>query len=289
MPLLEHTFFSQLQGLRLISRRQAQGRLFGEARGHRTGRSGEFADHRHYIPGDDVRDIDWPAFWRLRKPFVKLSESHEERPVHIVLDATSSMSFGEPSRWDYARRLALALAFVALDSGSSAQFILFGKQPEILIPPLHGLSRFRHLCNRLESVALVGDGRVAESLMLLSHLCSGRGLVLVLSDFLDEQPVGRSLSALASTRHEVVLVHLVTPWEAHPDLDGIYELEDAETSELTAVDSGESSLREYHRRFNQHAEELRKLALRRGMHYLYASTDKNEIVLVRKILSILNA
>lgn len=287
MELFDRTFFAQLEGLRLLSRRQVQGRLFGEARGRRTGRAGEFADHRPYAPGDDLRLVDWPAFWRLRKAYIKLSESQEERPTCLALDATGSMAFGRPARWDYGRRLAAALAFVALDGGDSVRAFRFGARPEPLVPEMRGFGRFAELCESLKSAPLVRRGSVFECLERLPSLCPGRGVLLVLSDFLDPDESPQALSALAAARHEVVLVHLVSPWEAHPSLDRDAELEDMETGRVIRVGAGRRALDDYARAFNRFAEGLRATALRRGIRYLFARTDQPEISLVRRVLAVL--
>ncbi|MBI2191026.1 MAG: DUF58 domain-containing protein [Planctomycetes bacterium] len=285
MALFERSFFSQLHGLRIVSRRLAQGRLFGEARGLRTGRAGEFADHRRYVPGDDFRSIDWPAYGRLRKPFVKLSESREERPVTLALDASASMRFGQPPRWDYARRLAAALAFVALDSRERVTILRFAERPEALMPSLHGSGKFRELCGRLESASLSGRGSVSNCLAFLPAFCPGRGLIIVISDFLDSREAGRALSTLAGTRHEIILLHLFTPWEAMPELPGDWELEDMETGETVPVDGGDTAMAAYRGRFRALSEKLRSLALRRGMHYVMASTGVPEATRVRGLLN----
>jgi len=287
MPLFDQTFFSQLRALRLTSSRQAQGKLFGEARGLRTGRSGEFADHRRYVPGDDLRTVDWPAFWRLRKAYTKLSESHEERPVYLVMDASASMGFGDPSRWDYCRRLTAALAFVAVNRGDPVRALHFSEAPELLTPPVQSTRQFVHLCEKLESAVLCGTGDVSESLRTASRLCPGRGLLVVLSDFLDFTPIAPPLSALAGTRHEVILVHLASPWEVLPSLDGHWELEDLETHRAIPVTGDAGTLSEYRRSFLRHAEQLRRVSLRRGIRYLFVRTDTPEINAARKVLDLL--
>jgi len=233
--------------------------------------------------------VDWPAFWRLRKAYTKLSESKEQRPTYLALDATGSMGFGDPSRWDYGRRVAAALAFVALDNGDLIRAVQFAERPEQVLREMRGLGRFRELCERLDGLELIRRGSVSQSLRGVPALCPGRGILIVLSDFLDPQISPKAFSTLASSRHEVVLVHLVSPWEAAPSLTSDVELEDLETGEILKVGPDSEVLQEYRRAFREHAEQLRSSALRRGMHYLFARTDQSEISLVRRILNVLNS
>jgi len=112
--LLEPKFLAQLDRLSLVSRRLRAGQIQGERRSPNRGGSVEFADFRTYAPGDDFRQIDWNAYARLERLFVKLFVAEEDLTVHLLLDASQSMAWGEPDKWRFGRRLAAALGYVAL-------------------------------------------------------------------------------------------------------------------------------------------------------------------------------
>src|SRR5512136_1765889 len=107
--LLSPSFLYTLDRLTLVSRRLRTGTFKGERRSPRRGGSVEFADYREYAPGDDFRQIDWNAYARLERLFLRLFVEEEDATVHIILDASQSMDWGEPQKWNYAQRVAAAL------------------------------------------------------------------------------------------------------------------------------------------------------------------------------------
>ena len=114
MSLLTPELLRRLEQFQLLAARRAKSSAKGERRSRARGQSVEFADHRSYVPGDDFRYLDWNLFGRLDKLFLKLYEEERELPVRIFLDASESMTFGEPRKFDFARQVAAAIGYVAL-------------------------------------------------------------------------------------------------------------------------------------------------------------------------------
>src|SRR3954453_15114719 len=114
MSLLSADLLRRLEQFQLLARRRAKSAAKGERRSRARGQSVEFADHRNYVPGDDFRYIDWNLYGRLDKLFLKLYEEERELPVSIFLDASESMNFGSPPKFDFARQIAAAVGYVAL-------------------------------------------------------------------------------------------------------------------------------------------------------------------------------
>ncbi|MEO8511386.1 MAG: DUF58 domain-containing protein, partial [Chloroflexota bacterium] len=112
--LFDETFLRRLEQLELASRRMTAGRMKGERRSVRRGQSIEFADYRTYASGDDLRQLDWNVYARLERLFIRLFVEEEDVTVHVLVDASRSMDFGEPNKLDFARRAAAALAYLGL-------------------------------------------------------------------------------------------------------------------------------------------------------------------------------
>src|SRR5437870_9067680 len=112
--LLTSDLLRRLEQFQLLARRRAKSSLKGERRSKARGQSVEFADHRTYVPGDDFRYLDWNLYGRLDRLFLKLYEEERELPIRIFLDASESMAFGEPRKFDFARQVAAAMGYVAL-------------------------------------------------------------------------------------------------------------------------------------------------------------------------------
>jgi uncharacterized protein (DUF58 family) len=268
--LFDAQFLAGLHGLRMRIKRQVLSDRTGESRGIRAGLSGEFADHRMYMPGDDLRHLDWPLYWRQRKPFIKVSDSQEDCPVYIVLDATASMSFG--TKWNYARQLAATISFIAIESANSAHLFSLGDGIKKLNTTFDRKSFFKIACNDLQSLQAVERADISAALNKLPFYRRGRGITVLISDFLDCSNLAAGLSCV-SANSETVLFHVVDGWEQSPDLQGLHEFEDLESGHRLSV-AGPESVRDYRRQFMRFAEDLRCMAHRRGLHYVHARTDE---------------
>jgi uncharacterized protein (DUF58 family) len=223
-----------------------------------------------YMPGDDLRHLDWPLYWRQRKPFIKVSDSQEDCPVYIVLDATASMSFG--TKWNYARQLAATISFIAIESANSAHLFSLGDGIKKLNTTFDRKSFFKIACNDLQSLQAVERADISAALNKLPFYRRGRGITVLISDFLDCSNLAAGLSCV-SANSETVLFHVVDGWEQSPDLQGLHEFEDLESGHRLSV-AGPESVRDYRRQFMRFAEDLRCMAHRRGLHYVHARTDE---------------
>ena len=215
-----------LRRLDLVHRRPARGPFPGQRRSTHTARSPELADFRPYAPGDDIRQIDWRAYGRLDKLTVRLHVAEEEAAVNVVVDASASMTLGDPPKWAAARRVAAALAVLALN-GSDRVAIgpLDPARPATphLRPDGGGRAR---LLDRLAGLAPAGGGAPDD----LAALPWPRpGLTVVISDFLVEGDWRPALSAVTGAGQDVVLWQVLAPDEEHPRLSGDVTLLDVES------------------------------------------------------------
>src|SRR5688572_16740441 len=151
-PLLTPQLLAQLERLELVSRKIFRGRLKGERRSKRKGQSVEFADFRNYVPGDDVRFIDWNLYARLDRLFLKLFFEEEDLHFYTLIDASASMSFGEPSKLQFAKQLAAALGYIGLCRADRVKLEVLGATRKAPGPVLRGRKSMWRMTEYLDKV-----------------------------------------------------------------------------------------------------------------------------------------
>jgi len=220
------------------------------------GRGMEFAEVRHYLPGDDIRTIDWNVTARTGVPHVKRYVEERELTVMLLVDASASTHFGtvKQLKSEMAAELAALFAFSAITNNDKVGLVMFSDRVELAVPPKKGTRHVLRVIREVLSFSPQGHGTdISTALEHLSHVSKRRCVTFVISDFLD----GRARLALkiANRRHDVIAVVLEDPRDlALPDV-GLVELQDAETGERFLVDTGDARLR---REFEQRAEAARR-------------------------------
>ncbi|MCP4543381.1 MAG: DUF58 domain-containing protein [Chloroflexi bacterium] len=285
--ILDETLLRKLEQLSLVARRVRVGQTTGERRSTRRGTSVEFADYRDYAKGDDLRRVDWNIYARLERPFVKLFEEEQDLAVHILLDGSASMDWGEDdagtgghgdeeNKWLYARRLAAALGYVALVSGDRLTVTSLNSQfaiPNSKFGPVRGRGHTLRLFDWLEGQGAEGTTDLNASLRAYAISGGRAGLVVLISDLLS--PVGYvdGVTALAARGHEVAIIHTLSPDEVKPPLGGDLRLLDVETGDPqeVTIDGGMRSL--YRRRLAAWRDEIQATCRARDVHYVPVKTD----------------
>ncbi len=282
--LFDEPTLRKLNQLTLVASQVRAGVLKGERRSTKRGTSIEFADYRDYVPGDDLRRLDWNVYARLDQPFIKLLEEEEDLSVHVLVDASKSMEWGEAdtNKSRYALRLAAALGAIALGAGDHLTVgILKADSPPLQYGPARGQPHLMRLLHFLEAQTSAGTTDLDQSLQ--SYLVQPRrpGVAFVISDLFAPGGFEAGLARLQSRGHEVTIIHLLTPDEIEPPLAGDLRLVDVETGESQEVslDGGMRDL--YRRRVQAWQEEIQAHCRRRGARYLpiVTSTAWDKIVL----------
>jgi uncharacterized protein (DUF58 family) len=262
--------------LDLAYRRPQSGLYAGERRSPRSARSPEFSDFRPYVPGDDFRQIDWPAYARLEKLMLRLYVAEEEACLNVVLDTSTSMVLGEPSKWPAARRLAAALSFLGLAAMDRVQVGALGGG---LLPALRGRDGVSRIWTFLQGLEPAGETGPSE----LRRLQWARpGVTVVISDFLVEDANwAPPLAALASRRQEPVLWQVLAPDEEHPTIAGDLKLVDVESERTRELTITPGLVGEYQRALEAHRAELARAAQSAGGRFLYCrSADDLEAMML---------
>ncbi len=271
--MLEPSFLRRLETLRLVSARPAATFASGSRRSARRGTSLEFADYREYVPGDDLRAVDWNAYGRLEKLFLKLFTEEEDLALHLLLDLSASMEFGTPlAKSLYAKKLAAALGYVALVRGDRVSVSdLRGPLPGSPLL-LRGMSGVGPLFHSLQSLPVQGEPEFAHALGRYASRAKTRGTAVIFSDFYDEGWL-RGLQALRAQRFSVVLVQILTPDEMHPEIFGNVSLIDAETGLSQQQTISPSLLGQYQARLLSFLASLATAARSSDMGYVCLETN----------------
>jgi uncharacterized protein (DUF58 family) len=275
--LLEPELLRRLEQFQLSAARRSRSTIQGERRSRARGHSVEFADYRSYVPGDDFRYLDWNLYGRLDRLFLKLYEEERELSVVVLLDASESMTFGEPRKFDFARRLAAAIGYVGLCGFDRVTVIPFparsvGRATRGM-RGLRGRGAGLGLFDHLERLEAGGAGELNEVLRRVAVETREPGLAVVLSDFLDANGYGAGLGALVGRGFHVCVVQVLAPEEVAPAHFGDLRLVDAETGAIQEVTFARHRLRAYRQSVEKYCDGLRTYCRARGMTWHRTTSD----------------
>jgi uncharacterized protein (DUF58 family) len=278
--VFDESFLRQLERLLLLLRAPVRGGLKGGRRSVKRGQSVEFADYREYTLGDDLRQLDWNVLARLEKLFVKLFIEEEDVTITILLDGSASMATGRPDKLQFAKRAAAALGYIGLASEDKVAVSVLGGRVARRRTALRGSGRVFRLLGDLSAIQ-PADGPtdlVAAARHAAAQL-SGRGVIVLISDLLDPA-ADRVIRELASTRSELIVLHVLSPDELDPPLEGDLRLVDTETGESIDVTADLATIDAYRARLADWKAAFAQLAARRQATYVDLGTDTplNELI-----------
>jgi uncharacterized protein (DUF58 family) len=266
MPLFEPDFLTRLEYLSLISKRVFRGSLLAQRRTMQLGSGIEFADHREYAPGDDFRYLDWNVYARHGALLLKRFQEEQDLHVYLLLDCSRSMAFGNPSKFDLARRLVAALAYIALAELDRICVLAFADDVLDVFPLTRGKARILSLLKFLEAQQVGGaDTNVLRAVRGMFHRSRRSGIAVVVSDLFDEHGFQGGLDQLRYRRFEGHILQLHAPQEADPAQLGDVELLDVETESARKVTVTERNLRTYKKLFQGHQQSVREYCRNFGL------------------------
>lgn len=270
--VFDDEFLHKLERLELLARKMFRGLLRGEHATLRRGRGLEFSDFRHYRPGDDFRHIDWNVYSRLDQLFLKLHASEEDLTLHLVVDASASMRFGTPSKFDHARKLAAALACIALHNLDRVGVGAFAASLGASLPPIKARHHMSRLLEFLGDLPCAGESRFGTALREFTARTRNPGLAILISDLLGAEDVEDGIEALLYSGHEVAVIQVLAEGEIDPPLDGALRLVDAESGRELEVTVDRELRRLYRLQLDRRLQRIESFCRRRGVEYLRAST-----------------
>ena len=268
----DEDFLRKLEALSLISRRASLGQAKGERRSLKKGSGVEFRDFRPYVPGDDIRYVDWNIYSRLDRLILKLFVEEEDLCLHLLIDSSGSMGFGTPSKLEYALKVAAALGYIGLSHFERVAIGLFSDGLGKLLRPRRGRGQIFPLLGFLAKVRPQGRTDLSSSLKEYALWAKAPGLAILISDLLDPGGYQEGIMALLKRRLEVFLFHLVSTEELHPPFSGDLRLIDAELKEAKEVTVGPALLSRYRQNLEAFFQGVEALCLRNQVGYVRAST-----------------
>ncbi len=275
--MLNADLLRRLEQLQLIARRWAKSSLRGERRSRARGYSVEFADYRNYVAGDDLRYLDWSLYGRLDRLFLRLYEEERELPVAVFLDASESMTFGEPAKFLFARQIAAAVCHVALCGSDRVTVRVFPERREnealkLSLRHVRGRQSSLRLLANLSALSAGGLSDFNDDLRRGALEAGHAGMAVVLSDFLCHTGYEAGIKALMARGYQVLAVQVLSLEEINPSSFGDLKFVDAETGAVQEVTFGKYRLSRYQASATAYIERLAGFCRRRGVGFWSVSS-----------------
>jgi uncharacterized protein (DUF58 family) len=282
--LLDPQFLARLEQLELVSRKIFLGRIKGERRSKRKGQSVEFADYRNYVVGDDLRFLDWNLLARLDRLFIRLFMEEEDLHVYLLIDNSLSMDFGTPTKLHYARQVAAALGFIGLVNMDRVVLHVFNDQLTQQSPALRGRRSLWQMLNFLQKIEPAGPSDLRRALKTFSLKCTGKGIVILLSDFMDKGGCEEALRYLIARQLDIYAIQILSQEEISPEIVGDLKLVDVEDDDVAEITVSGPLLKRYKQNLAAYQAALNEFCLRRGVSFLSTS---NQVPFERLVLNAL--
>jgi uncharacterized protein (DUF58 family) len=271
--MFDTAFLKKLEYLSLVSRRIFQGQLLANRRARQLGSGIEFADHRNYHFGDDLRYLDWNIYARFGNELIRRFEEEKDLHIYFLLDCSKSMSAGTPNKFDYARQVAAALAYIALADLDRVCVVTFADKLYQIFPTIRGKQHILSLIRFLESLETVGSttdlaASMNEFVLRKQHI----GLAVMIGDFFDPNGFKPGLDILRYRKYEPHIIQLHDKQEADPVLLGDRQLHDIETGGVHEVTISEDMIRRYKKKFTSFLDEIKRYGVDNGLNYMISST-----------------
>lgn len=271
--LLAPEFMNRLDQLALFSRKIFAGKLRGERLTKKRGESVEFADHRQYVSGDDLRFLDWNIYARLEKLFIKLFLQEEDLHVSVLIDTSASMDWGLPNKGLYARQIAAAVAYIALINFDRLSLYAYSNGLRDELTGVRGRRWMYKVIDFLSRLSFEGAGNLPAACKQFAIRHPQPGIVIVLSDFFEKSGYEDGLRYLLGRNYDLYAVQILSPEEIEPTLSGDLRLTDVEDDDVAEVTIGRALINRYKQNLEGYCTSLKDYCSRRGVNYLFTGTE----------------
>ena len=284
--MLDDQFLERLDAMRLRMRHPAAGGGGGLRRSKALGSSVEFSDFREYTHGDDIRRLDWNAYARFDKLFLKQFMEEQEASIHIIVDASASMAFGEPTKWETTVNLAQILCYLALVGNDRVTLCALHGRDCSSTHPLMGRQGYVKAADFLKKIAPKGKTDLAAAVASLP-LSQGRGMAILMSDFLNLGGYEGALQSLRYRKQEVSALQLLCREELEPSMEDAVQLVDSETGATMEIMASYDVLRRYRRTVKDFLEGMRRFCSRQSIDYAVLRTEDHlENTILRELFRV---
>lgn len=277
-------FLRRIEVLNLVARKILQGSHRADRRSIRKGSSAEFADHRTYVPGDDTRHVDWHLFGRLDELFLKLYEEEENLHLTLLVDLSSSMDGGQHHKLNFGLQVAASLAYIGMSNMDACNVLPFGTRLKDGLWRMKGRSSIFKTFEFLKGLQPEGRTDLKAAFQEFVGRERRRGIVIVVSDFMDQTGFQAALKSLRHPRHDIFAIHVVDPEEEDPALRGDLRLIDQESGDHREINVTDGLLVRYREAFEALAGRIESFCIKNEMGYVRARTHVEFDELVLRIL-----
>jgi uncharacterized protein (DUF58 family) len=271
--LFDDDFQRKLDYLALVSKRVFAGRMRAERRTKKSGSGVEFADHRDYQPGDDFRYLDWNVYQRFDRLLLRLYEEEEDLAIYFIVDASSSMGFGEGKKLRYAKRVAAALAYVGLANLDRVSIVSTTDRVLDRMPATRGKARIFKVFRFLKELEPEGQTNLEDALKTFVAQNKRRGLVVLASDLYDPHGFERGINVLRYNKFDPFVVHVVDREDARPKLSGDVLLYDCETGDEREVTVTAKVLERFESAYTQYLQDIDRFCTSKQVPYIQADVN----------------
>lgn len=278
MPLIETELIEQIQQFSLRIAQAGKGGRLAEQKTNARGQGLEFADYKPYVAGDELRAIDWHVYQRLGRLFVRVFEEQQNLPVYIVFDHSNSMFIETPSRIKAAQQCALALGAIALQQQDAVRVFPVANKLNNQNKSLSGKHQLFTLAEQLQHHQSVADSNLANGLLELAGYPLRKGLVVVISDFFDNQGITPVIEALSHLNHNLLLIQVTQPWDGAPELlqvNADVRFEDAESHATIDLQLSPAVIEAYQKTYLQFNHQLNQFADETGAGLLQLNASES--------------
>lgn len=267
----DEQFMRKLEYLAIVSKRFA-GQFKAERRSRKLGSGLEFADYRGYVPGDDFRYLDWKTYLRLDKLLLRLYEEEEDLPIYIFIDTSRSMNYGNPTKLDYARKVAAALCYIGLANLDRVTMVGYADGIKRELSPQRGKHQIFKVFQFLAELQPSGETNAKEAFKVFCTGKKRRGLAVVISDFFETNGVESGLNMLRYYRHDIFALQVIAHEEVDPLIRGQLQLVDSEDQTSREVTVTPDLLDAYVKEMEKYCEEIRWFAVKYQLGYFQTLT-----------------
>ncbi len=269
--MIEADFIEELDRFNLALKKNSTEIQEGEQSSSSTGHGMIFEDHKKYVPGDDIRKVDWKAYARTDELFIKRFEEEKSVTVHILVDRSSSMDYGEENKYDYASKLGLAMAYMVSNTNDRFRLSVFSETITDISSARRN-ANLGDLVDTLNELRKTPESKVERCITEYSNRIENKSIVIIISDFLTD--TGEIESALKRLKgSETILVNVLDEEEMDPEMKGDKILKDPESSSKLRTFLSKRTKKKYKNQLKQHTDDIEELSDRYGASYLLKSTE----------------
>ncbi|AEE96730.1 DUF58 domain-containing protein [Mahella australiensis] len=270
--LLTQDFLHKLEHLSLSAHMLVKGDAGGNRKSGAKGSSVEFSDYKEYVPGDDFRRIDWNAYARFERLFIKLFTEERETVVTVFLDCSKSMDWGQPNKGFFAKQIAAALVYIALSNFDRAAVSAVNQKARASMKALSGKQSFWRALRFIDDIAFDGKTGLSGAIKSYEGLGSKSGISIILTDLFSEDGYKDGIKYLQYKKQDVTIIHILAPQELEPPWQDSVRLLDIEGYEYRDITIKQDVLSAYRKALDDFIDDNRRFCYEHGVHYIPVSS-----------------